>query len=589
MFQLGARRNTTQKKLPLRPQRGGANNMYAGINNEGNTCYYNSAIQMMYHIPEYKDYIMKTTEFKIEGKDDEFMKSIKTVFTEYDKAAVDTKLDFKGPVSDQLKLLLNPSGGSDQHDASEFLELGIINKFTKEVDPYFKFKQRTTIICITPGAPTKDAQLVDTLFLNPPINSSDKTIQDVLKSFEKEETLEGSNNVDGCSADGKGKGPAKKAISIESFDARNKYMLIILNRNKFTRPAAAAASPSVDPALDAALKASLASGSGGKITTPIDAPININIKGKDFKLHSFIYHSGGAGGGHYFYYWKTEKPNEWCIFNDSTVSHGVLTNNPDFIGHKNTGYVYLYEQGKNTDPILPPIVPAAAKPVATMPSASPANSTGFSLPFDNIDRYTEAWEMCRKTIADFTRLDPATVKGSAQLPGKSPSEVAKMLVLLRYKNLLDKANENTDLKAADYFNQIESNCEYHARQCITLCLTHSEPPKDLTLDKMEPLDKFIYKLTQDEKEFSPYEMTFLVNHMIVALTTSQVKLSEARITAILDDDTLPSHLRLLSRFLKMPGQSADPKSVNLHYPQSLLLNYPSFYPFILYKTGEPPK
>jgi len=588
MFQLGARRNTTQKKihLPLRPQKGGANNMYAGINNEGNTCYYNSAIQMMYHIPEYKDYIMKTTEFKVGGKDDEFMKSIKTVFTTYDNADVDTKLDFKGHVSDQLKLLLNPSGGSDQHDASEFLALGIINKFPKEVDPYFKFKQRTTTICTIPGAPAKPEKVEDTLFLIPSINDTDKTMQDVLQSFEKEEILEKGNEVEGCSADGKTKGPAKKTISIESFDLENKYMLIILNRNKFTRSDSAAAStPSGDPALDAGLKASLATGSDGKINNPIDALLNIKIKGKDFKLQSFIFHAGaGGGGGHYFYYWKTEKPNEWCRFNDSTVTHGVLTNNADFIGHKNTGYVYLYQRGNNTDPILQPTAAAT-----TMPPASPANSTGFSLPFDNIDRYTQVWKMCRTTIAGFSSLNPATVNGSAELPGKSSGDVAKMLVLLRYKKLLDKANANTDLKPADYLNQIESNCEYHARQCITLCLTHDEPPKDLTLDKMETLDKFIYNITKKEKEFSPYEITILVNHMMVALATSQVKLPDMQAQAILNDDTLPSHLRLLSRFLKMPGQTADVASVKIHYPQSLLLNYPSFYPFILYKTGEPPK
>jgi len=248
--------------------------------------------------------------------------------------------------------------------------------------------------------------------------------------------------------------------------------------------------------------------------------------------------------------------------------------------------------------------------------ATPANSSKFSLPLDDI-RYNEVWKHCKSTLTqvdDMKGISPSSKvtlsisadKSLSLLSNDKPvvenlSEVnaAKLLILLRYKILVDNLSKKTTMSALDFFNQLESNREYHARQCVTLCLTSTET-KIPGIDKfipsaLDPLDKFIYTLTTTESHFSPYELTFLVNHMMIALATKESEwfpdlITDTYASAISSAESakdLPSHLRLLSRFLNEKGA---PKSEDIRrmYPQSLLLNYAAFYPFILYHTGVKP-
>ena len=248
--------------------------------------------------------------------------------------------------------------------------------------------------------------------------------------------------------------------------------------------------------------------------------------------------------------------------------------------------------------------------------STPANTSKFSLPLDD-PRYNEVWNHCKKTlkqvddIKGITSSSKVTLSLSADkslsllsndkpvVENLSDVNAAKLLILFRYKILLDNLSKKTTMSPLDFFNQLESNREYHARQCVTLCLTSTDT-KIPGIDKfipsaLDPLDKFIYTLTVTEKHFSPYELTFLINHMMVSLATMESEwfpdlITDTYASAISSADSakdLPSHLRLLSRFLNQEA-STKVSDVRIRYPQSLLLNYASFYPFVLYHTGVKP-
>lgn len=248
--------------------------------------------------------------------------------------------------------------------------------------------------------------------------------------------------------------------------------------------------------------------------------------------------------------------------------------------------------------------------------ATPANTSKFSLPLDDI-RYNEVWNHCKQTLKQVDNikginssskvtLSLSADKSLSLLSNDKPVvenltdvNAAKLLILLRYKMLLDNLSKKNTMSPLDFFNQLESNREYHARQCVTLCLTSTDT-KIPGIDKfipsaLDPLDKFIYTLTVTEKHFSPYELTFLVNHMMVSLATMESQwfpdlITDTYASAISSAESakeLPSHLRLLSRFLNQEA-STKVSDVRRMYPQALLLNYASFYPFILYHTGVKP-
>lgn len=248
--------------------------------------------------------------------------------------------------------------------------------------------------------------------------------------------------------------------------------------------------------------------------------------------------------------------------------------------------------------------------------ATPANTSKFSLPLDDI-RYNEVWNHCKQTLKQVDNIkginssSKVTLSLSADkslsllssdkavVENLSDVNAAKLLILLRYKLLVDNLSKKTTLSPLDFFNQLESNREYHARQCVTMCLTSTEikiPGIDKFIPSaLDPLDKFIYSLTVTEKHFSPYELTFLINHMMVSLATLESEwvpdlITDTYASAISSAESakeLPSHLRLLSRYLNQEA-STKVSDVRRMYPQSLLLNYAAFYPFVLYHTGVKP-
>jgi ubiquitin C-terminal hydrolase len=69
----------------------------------------------------------------------------------------------------------------------------------------------------------------------------------------------------------------------------------------------------------------------------IDMPYNFAFIDKNFYLRGIIYHSGSTNGGHYVYYGN--KNNQWYLYNDSSIS---LINEQIINNIKKLGYIYLY-------------------------------------------------------------------------------------------------------------------------------------------------------------------------------------------------------------------------------------------------------
>ena len=236
------------------------------------------------------------------------------------------------------------------------------------------------------------------------------------------------------------------------------------------------------------------------------------------------------------------------------------------------------------------------------------------LPFDNCGQYTDLWKICSKYLEDFEAIETLNVKvieskGSVEKfsiiksddtiinDELSPIDVSALMVLLRYKNIVKELSNKTFTMVSDFFHELESNREYHARQLYVISKTNKqqmEPilkPFILSLKPtdLEPLDKILYKEHIELNE-TPYESIWLLNHLMIHLATYEVKkfpslFKEDYLTAIVSDNisNLPSNVRLLSRITERKKE----KILEL-YPSSILMCYSHFYPIHLYHTGNPP-
>ena len=243
-------------------------------------------------------------------------------------------------------------------------------------------------------------------------------------------------------------------------------------------------------------------------------------------------------------------------------------------------------------------------------------SSELTIPFDNFDRYNTVWKMCKmelskfKPIADQNKGSDLSVVEDPESPGKftlksptadvlkvlSPLEVLKQLNLFRYRDLLEATKTKEFSNNLDFFHEVEANREYHSRACLALCCLEEgdvtvDDVKDLKVSNLEVMDRKVFEQNKSGKPFSPYELTFLVNPLMVTLAQWEVDAEwlgsvlyqEKYTNAILTDKNFPAHLILLSKYVENAKETVMKK-----YPESLLMNYAYFYPLILTPTGDEP-
>lgn len=253
-----------------------------GLNNLGNTCYLNSALQMMLHMPEFCKLMISNESKSNEMKNmSEFIKSYHKI-----KDSVLSPKYIKRLVGKRKHIF----SGYGQQDSAEFIIffLDMIDNIIKEdkINKLFGIKTTTTVKCKVKTCLTKSITKDTRLFLMLSLKPEFSDLDDCYRNYKDREKL-CDNNMYFCEKCQK-KRMASKRLEISEWP---KNLIVWLKRFELT-------------------------GRGyRKNNMQIDCPLEWR---HGYNLYGGIIHSGGTGGGHYVYFGKMN--DKWYLFNDSSVS-----------------------------------------------------------------------------------------------------------------------------------------------------------------------------------------------------------------------------------------------------------------------------
>jgi len=300
-----------------------------GLNNLGNTCYLNAALQCLLHIPQLKEYILSDrfiSELHKDRKETALIERLKTLFKTYwDENCIIQPITF-------LKLLCAAEprfGGFHQQDSQEVLSIIIdymhmalsypVNitfsgepknktdeimiesiknwgrSYNKEFSSILEMmygQYYGNIVCMSCKTVSIIYEPFNMMII--PISNVEDTLEGCFRAFFNPEQLDTNNmwKCDKCHM-------VNQCIKTMKLCRIPKILIVVLKRFN----------------------------NGRKITKCINIPQNIDIgkyiMGYDrnnakFELISLINHTGTLNGGHYFAYCKTGN-GKWYEFNDADV------------------------------------------------------------------------------------------------------------------------------------------------------------------------------------------------------------------------------------------------------------------------------
>ena len=285
-------------------------NKVCGLNNIGNTCYMNSAIQLLLSC---KVLVQVLSNYKFKSK---ILNDLKNIINQYKTNSVITPIIFKQIIENRY----DKFKGGRQQDSHEFiiLFLDILEEeFRKEDDneifglkiknmisSIFDTNCSSIVFCEKYNEKSKSKICDRVLSLSIP-NIKEVNLNNCIENYTKIEKLSGESQwlyekkneyVD-----------AYKRIHIKNL---SKYLIIQLKRFTFF-------TNSLKDNRDVYMKE------------------NFEFNGKMYDLRSIIIHSGNTNGGHYVSIVKIN--DKWMLCNDSNVNE--VMNIDQFL---KKGYIYLY-------------------------------------------------------------------------------------------------------------------------------------------------------------------------------------------------------------------------------------------------------
>jgi uncharacterized UBP type Zn finger protein len=262
-------------------------NNYKGFYNIGNSCYLNSALQLIINNKDLCNEIIKT-----ENKLSDFVKSY---YNEDDDSLSPE------PIKNIISRINKDFNNCKQHDAFEFIIylLEYIYSITKT--NMYELENNQRIKCKRKACLNINNNIEKSNFLL--LDTNGETLDECYINLKKSEKLFENNayycNI--CKMDT----IASKRTSINKWP---KHLIIVLKR--FT------------------------SDGRNKETKPIKCDIDFR---HGYKLKGIIFHSGSLHGGHYIYIGFHN--NKWILFNDNFTKE---LNECELERYKNNGYIYYY-------------------------------------------------------------------------------------------------------------------------------------------------------------------------------------------------------------------------------------------------------